>query len=53
MHPGLALVAELRGTLRDFPSLASYFLERSTDLGVQFNGCSFGHVHNTQKDECS
>ena len=36
MHPGLALVAELRGTLRDFTSLRSYFFERSTDLGVRF-----------------
>ena len=38
MHPGLALVAGQRGTLGDFPSLRSYFLERSTDLGVRFNG---------------
>jgi len=53
MHPGLALVAELRGTLGDFPSLESYILERSTDLGVRFNGRSFGHVHYTQNDECS
>jgi len=53
MHPGLALVAELRGTLGDFPSLGSYFLERSSDLGVGFNGRSFGHVHYTQNDECS
>jgi len=47
MHPGLTLVAELRGNLGDFPSLESYFLERNTDLGVQFNGRSFGHVHYT------
>ena len=53
MHLRLALVAELRGTLGDFPSLGSYFLERSTDLGVLFNGRSFGHVHYTQNDECS
>ena len=53
MHPGLALVAELIGTLGDFPSLGSDFLERSTDLGVRFNGCSFGQVHYTQDDECS
>ena len=53
MHPGLALVAGQRGTLGDFPSLGSYFLERSTDLGVRFNGRSFGHGHYTQNDECS
>jgi len=53
MHPGLAMVAELRGTLRDFPSLGSYFFERSTDLEVRINGRSFGHVHYTQNDECS
>ena len=53
MHTGLALVAELRGFLGDFPSLGSYFFERSTDLGVRFNGRSFGHVHYTQNDECS
>jgi len=53
MHPGLALVAELRGTLEDFPSLGSYFLERSTDLEERFNGRSFGHVHYTQNDGCS
>ena len=53
MHPELALVAELRGTLRDFPSLESYFLERSTDLGIRFNGRSFGHGHYTQNDVCS
>jgi len=53
MHPGLALVAERRGTLGDFPSIGSYFLERSTDLGVRFNGRSFGHVHYTQSDGCS
>jgi len=53
MHPGLALVAELRGTLGDFPSLGSYFLKRNTDLGVRFNGRSFGHVHYTQNDVCS
>jgi len=53
MHPGLALVAELSGFLADFPSLGSYFLERSTDLGVWFNGRSFGHVHYTQNDVCS
>ena len=47
MHPGLALVAELIGTLGDFPSLGSYLLERNTDLGVRFNGRSFGHVHYT------
>ena len=52
MHPGLALVAELIGTLGDFPSLGSYFLERSTNLGVRFNGRSFGHVHYTQNDGC-
>ena len=45
MHLGLALVAELSGFLGDFPSLGSYFLERNTNLGVWFNGCSFGHVH--------
>jgi len=53
MHPGLALVAGQRGTLGDFPSLGSYFLERSTDLRVWFIGRSFGHVHYTQNDECS
>jgi hypothetical protein len=53
MHPGLALVAELRGTLGDFPSLGSYFFEWSTDLGVRFHGRSFGHGHYTQNDECS
>ena len=53
IHPGLALVAELRGILGDFPSLGSYFLERNTDLGVRFNSRSFGHVHYTQNDECS
>ena len=47
MHPGLAFVAELIGTLGDFPSLGFYFFERSTDLGVWFNGRSFGHVHYT------
>jgi len=50
MHPGLALVAELSGFLGDFPSLRSYFLERNTNLGVRFNGRSFGHVHYTQND---
>ena len=53
MHPGLALVVELRGFLGDFSSLGSYFFERSTDLGVRFNGRSFGHVHYTQNDGCS
>ena len=53
IHPGLALVVELRGTLGDFPSLGSYFLERSADLGVRFNGRSFGHGHYMQNDECS
>ena len=53
MHPGLALVAGQRGTLGDFPSLGSYFLEWSTDLGVRFNERSFGHVHYTQNDERS
>jgi len=53
MHPGLALVAELIDTLGDFPSLGFYFLERSTDLRVRFNGRSFGHVHYTQNDGCS
>jgi len=53
MHPGLALVAEMSGFLGEFPSLGSYFLERNTDLGVRFNGRSFGHVHYTQNDECS
>ena len=53
MNPGLALVAELRGTLGDFPSLGSYLLERSTDLGVRFNGRSFDHGHYTQNDVCS
>ena len=53
MHPGLALVAGQRGTLGDFPSLGSDFLERSTDLGVRFDERSFGHVHYTQIDECS
>ena len=53
MHPGLALVAGQRGSLGDFPSLGSYFLERSTDLGVRFNGRSFGDRHYTQNDICS
>jgi len=53
MHPELTLVAGQRGSLTDFPSLESYFLERSTDLGVRFNGRSFGHVHYTQNNECS
>ena len=53
MHPGLALVAELRGFPRDFPCLGSYFLERSNDLGVRFNGRSFGHVYYTQNGGCS
>jgi len=53
MHSGLALVAELRGFLGDFPSLGSYFLEQNTDLEVRFNGRSFGHVHYTQNDGCS
>jgi len=47
MHPGLALVAELSGFLGDFRSLGSYFLEQHTNLGVRFNGRSFGHVHYT------
>ena len=47
MHPELALVEELSGFLEDFPSLGSYLLEWNTDLGVQFNGRSFGHVHYT------
>ena len=47
MHLGLALVAERRETLGDFPSLGSYFFERSTDIGVRFNGRSFGHIHYT------
>ena len=53
MHPGLALVAELSGFLGDFPSIGSNFLEQNTDLGVRFNGHSFGHVHCTQNDVCS
>ena len=53
MYPGLALVAGQRGTLGDFPSLGSYFLERSTDFGTRLNGRFFGHVHYTQNDECS
>jgi len=53
MHPGLALVAELSGFLADFPSLGSNFLERNTNLGVRFNGRSFGHVHYTQNNVCS
>ena len=53
MHLGRALVAELSGFHGDFPSLRSYFLERNTDLGVRFNGRSFGHVHYTQNDEWS
>jgi len=53
MHPRLALVAELSGFLEDFPSLGSNFLERNTNLGVRFNGRSFGNVHYTQNDACS
>jgi len=53
MHPGLALVAELSGFLRDFPSLGSNLLEWNTNLGVRFNGHSIGHVHYTQNDVCS
>ena len=53
MHSGLALVAGQKWTLGDFPSLGSYFLERSTDLGVRLNGRSFGHGHYTQNDVCS
>ena len=49
MHPGLALVAGQRGSLGDFPSLGSYFLERSTDLRVRFNGRSLGHVQKGTK----
>jgi len=47
MHPGFALVVELSGFLGDFPSLGSNFLEQNTNLRVQFNGRSFGHVHYT------
>ena len=53
MHPGLALDVELSGFLGDFPSLGSYFLERNTNLGVRFNGHSFGPVHYTQNHVCS
>ena len=53
MHLGLALVAGQRGSLGDFPSLGSYFLEWSTDLGVRFNGRTFDHMHYTQNDECT
>ena len=53
MHLGLALIAELSGFLRDFPSLGSNFLERNTNLGVRFNSRSLGHVHYTQNDVCS
>ena len=53
MHLGLALVAGQRGTLGDFPSLGSYFLEWSPDLEVRFNGRSFRHVHYMQNDGCS
>jgi len=53
MHPGLALVVELSGFLGDFPSLGSYFLERSTDLRVRLNGRSFGHMYYMQNDGCS
>jgi hypothetical protein len=49
MHPGLALVAEVSGSLGDFPSLGFNFLGRSTNLGVRSNGHTFGHVHYTQK----
>ena len=53
MHLGLALVAELSGFLGDFPSLGSNFLKQNTNLRVQFNGHSFGHVHYMQNDVCS
>ena len=53
MHPGLALVAELSGFLGDFACLGSNFFERNTNLGVLFNGRSFGHMHYTQNDVCS
>ena len=50
MHVGLALVAELSGFLGDFPCLGSNFLGWNTNLGVRFNGDSFGHVHFLQND---
>ena len=45
MHPGLALIAEMSGSLGDFPCLGSNFLGWNTNLGVQLKGHSSGHVH--------
>jgi len=49
MHPGLALVAEMSGSLGDFPSLSFNFFGQNTNLGVRSNGYTFGYVHYTQK----